>query len=98
MIRHTNLLSFEYALVRIRNYVLESKMSERPWDKLDAVRPSNLINIRLSDKHKAMFAYMIDQGGVKSGHAWLHANVVPLIEEAAEKVYQARQDGWKPPI
>lgn len=75
-------------------------MSEnsRPWDNLDGVKPQHLINLRLSDKHRNMFTYMVEQGGLKSGHAWLHANVIPMIEEAAEKVYKARQEGWKPPI
>ncbi len=70
----------------------------RPWDKLDEVKPSNVVNLRLSDKHKAMYTYLAENGGVRSGHSWLHAALVPLLEDAAEKVFQARQQGWKPPI
>ena len=70
----------------------------RPWDGLDDVKPNNLVNLRLSERHKAMYNYIAENGGVRSGHSWLHAQCIPLLEEAAEKVFQARLDGWKPPI
>ncbi len=70
----------------------------RPWDGLDEVKPNNLVNLRLSDRHKSMYIYIAENGGVRSGHSWLHAQLIPLLEVAAEKVYQAKMDGWKPPI
>jgi hypothetical protein len=69
-----------------------------PWHGLDDKQMSCLVNLRMTNKEKAMYAYLGDTNAVKSGHAFLRERLIPALTEAAEKVWEAEQKGWKSPI
>ncbi len=64
----------------------EHAVAALPWEGKRHDKPTEMVNLRLTERQKAQLDFIAANAGVRSAQAWLMSIVGPALEEAAGKL------------
>lgn len=64
----------------------EHAVAALPWEGKRDDKPTEMVNLRLTERQKAQLNFIATNAGVRSAQAWLMSIVGPALEDAAERL------------